>query len=175
MAKARNALGASQEVELRLAKAMAHPVRVRALELLSHRPMAPVEVADALNMPLSNVSYHFRTLRDLECIKPVGRQQVRGIEAKATGEWGRAILESTATRISDAIEAKTIERRENIQFTVQSLEVTEEQFSEISNLMDGITERLAEIKSTNSDADPGVVFPATFSMMGYESPKLYEQ
>ena len=64
-----------QDIELRLAKAMAHPVRVKVLEMMNERPVAPVEASEAIGTALSNVSYHFRTLLELECIEAVERNR----------------------------------------------------------------------------------------------------
>src|ERR1700712_1768979 len=77
-AEVQTAKETQEDVELRLAKAMAHPVRVKALALMNERPIAPVEVSEKIGVELSNVSYHFRTLLELDCIEATGTEQVRG-------------------------------------------------------------------------------------------------
>jgi DNA-binding transcriptional ArsR family regulator len=193
--RSRAVLDDTQEVELRLAKAMAHPVRVKALELLDQKPMAPVEVADRLDVPVSNMSYHFRTLLELEVIEEVSKEQVRGslkttyrscvdllvmqvhwgaIDGQAMGVMRRAILSATALRVTDAIKAKTIDRRPEFHITVQTVNATEEEWKEVTAMYEDARERLAEI-AANSAEDSEPRFPATFSVQAYESPKLYEQ
>jgi DNA-binding transcriptional ArsR family regulator len=186
----------TQEVELRLAKAMAHPLRIEALELLKREPLAPVEVADRLDVPLSNMSYHFRTLLELECIEEVGNERVRGsikttyrscvdllfmqarwggVDEKALDEMRGSILRNTADRLVEAIEARTFELREEFRLTVQTVNLTEEEWKELTATLEVVRERLAEIAATSPEDDPEPRFPATFSVQAYESPHLYER
>jgi DNA-binding transcriptional ArsR family regulator len=62
----------------RLVKALAHPIRIKILGILEHRTATPKEVADELGLPVENVSYHFRTLRDFGFIRLERKRQVRG-------------------------------------------------------------------------------------------------
>ncbi len=189
-------LTGTQEVELRLAKAMAHPVRVRVLELLRQEQLAAVEAADRLNVPLSNMSYHFRTLRDLECIEEVGAELVRGsvkttyracvdllfmqarwgeVDERALDEMRRMLLHSTADRLCEAIEAKTFERREEFRLTVQTMNLTQAEWMEVTAMLETVRRRLSEIGTPADDDGSERRFPATISVQAYESPRLYEQ
>ncbi|HEV2062576.1 MAG TPA: winged helix-turn-helix domain-containing protein [Solirubrobacteraceae bacterium] len=62
----------------RLVKALAHPVRMKILNILDDRTATPKELAQTLGMPLENVSYHVRTLKDFGFIKLERTRQVRG-------------------------------------------------------------------------------------------------
>jgi DNA-binding transcriptional ArsR family regulator len=62
----------------RLVKALAHPIRVKILGILEHRTATPKEVALELGLPVENVSYHFRTLREFGFIHLERKRQVRG-------------------------------------------------------------------------------------------------
>ena len=62
----------------RLVKALAHPVRIKILGILEHRTATPKEVALELGLPVENVSYHFRTLKDYGFIRLERTRQVRG-------------------------------------------------------------------------------------------------
>ena len=62
----------------RLVKALAHPLRVQILSALEERVASPSELADELDAPLGNVSYHVRTLADLGLLKLVRRRSRRG-------------------------------------------------------------------------------------------------
>jgi DNA-binding transcriptional ArsR family regulator len=64
--------------DLKMAKAMSHPIRVRALEILNRRVASPSDIARELEMPVANVSYHVNTLRRLGCIEEVSTRAVRG-------------------------------------------------------------------------------------------------
>jgi DNA-binding transcriptional ArsR family regulator len=61
-----------------LVKALNHPVRVKALSILSDRMASPNEIADQIEVPLSNVSYHVRVLDELGLIEVVEEERVRG-------------------------------------------------------------------------------------------------
>ena len=59
-------------------KALAHPLRVRALAILTEREASPSELAEELGEPLGNVSYHVRLLHELELIELVKTTPRRG-------------------------------------------------------------------------------------------------
>jgi DNA-binding transcriptional ArsR family regulator len=59
-------MASSDALDLRLLKALGHPLRLRMLTLVTERGEAsPVELARELDQPLSTVSHHTRVLRDL--------------------------------------------------------------------------------------------------------------
>src|SRR5918998_5816832 len=62
----------------RVVKALAHPIRMKILTILDERTATPKELAEALGLPLENVSYHVRTLKDFGFIKLERTRQVRG-------------------------------------------------------------------------------------------------
>jgi DNA-binding transcriptional ArsR family regulator len=62
----------------RVVKALAHPIRMKILGILDQRTATPKELAAALGLPLENVSYHVRTLKDFGFIKLEKTRQVRG-------------------------------------------------------------------------------------------------
>lgn len=61
-----------------LVKALNHPVRVKALTILTERTASPKEISEQLEVPLSNVSYHVRVLDELGLIEIVEEESVRG-------------------------------------------------------------------------------------------------
>lgn len=62
----------------RLVKALAHPIRMKILDILDDGTATPKELAASLGLPLENVSYHVRTLKDFGLIKLERTRQVRG-------------------------------------------------------------------------------------------------
>src|SRR4028119_619179 len=62
----------------RLVKALAHPIRMKILNILDERTATPKELAEHLGLPLENVSYHVRTLKDFGFLKLEKTRQVRG-------------------------------------------------------------------------------------------------
>jgi DNA-binding transcriptional ArsR family regulator len=62
----------------RLVKALAHPIRIKILGILEHRVASPKELAIEIGLPLENVSYHVRALKDFGFIRLERKRQVRG-------------------------------------------------------------------------------------------------
>src|ERR671938_680391 len=65
-------------IDQRIMKALSHPLRVRMLTLLHQKVASPSELADELDEPLGNVSYHMRFLADLKMVKLVRTEPRRG-------------------------------------------------------------------------------------------------
>jgi DNA-binding transcriptional ArsR family regulator len=61
-----------------LVKALNHPVRVKALTILTERTASPKEIAAEIEVPLSNVSYHVRVLDELGLVEIREEESVRG-------------------------------------------------------------------------------------------------
>ena len=78
----------------RLAKAMAHPLRQRILEVLNRRVSSPREVAEELDEKLGDVGYHFRMLREYGVIELVGTEQRRGAVKHFYRATSRALLDN---------------------------------------------------------------------------------
>jgi DNA-binding transcriptional ArsR family regulator len=70
--------GEVEYVDGEVAKAMAHPLRVRILAALNKRVMSPTMFSKEFKEKLQNVSYHFRVLAEYGLIEEVGSRPVRG-------------------------------------------------------------------------------------------------
>jgi len=68
-------------VDTRLLRALAHPLRLQILELLSGRVACPKELADELGVPLGRLSYHVRVLAEGGWLELVSTQPRRGAVA----------------------------------------------------------------------------------------------
>jgi DNA-binding transcriptional ArsR family regulator len=64
--------------DVRIAKALSHPLRTRILTILAQRLASPRQLADELEEPLHTVSYHVRALRRLKLIRMVDVKRRRG-------------------------------------------------------------------------------------------------
>jgi DNA-binding transcriptional ArsR family regulator len=62
----------------RMAKALSHPLRSVILARLNEKVASPSELAEELDAPLGTVSYHVRTLLNLDCIELVSTRPRRG-------------------------------------------------------------------------------------------------
>jgi DNA-binding transcriptional ArsR family regulator len=63
-------------------RAMAHPIRLRIVSLLTGAPMTAAEVARELGLTHANASYHLRNLLAGGLIVPAGEERIRGGVAK---------------------------------------------------------------------------------------------
>jgi DNA-binding transcriptional ArsR family regulator len=77
--------------------ALKHPLRRKILKAMGDEESSPRDLADTLDQPLSNVSYHVRVLINCGVLKLVRTKQVRGsmqhfYRALIEDEWARNIL-----------------------------------------------------------------------------------
>jgi DNA-binding transcriptional ArsR family regulator len=63
-------------------RAVAHPVRLRMLSMLTGTPMSAAEVARELGLTHANASYHLRVLAQASQLEEAGEEQIRGGRAK---------------------------------------------------------------------------------------------
>jgi DNA-binding transcriptional ArsR family regulator len=63
-------------------RAMAHPIRLRMMSLLTSAPMTAAEVARELGLTHANASYHLRNLLSGGLIVVAGEEKIRGGVAK---------------------------------------------------------------------------------------------
>jgi len=77
-----------------LVKALNHPVRVKALTILTERIASPKEVSEQIDAPLSNVSYHVRVLDDLGLVEIMEEESVRGSVAHFYKAVERPLIEN---------------------------------------------------------------------------------
>lgn len=63
-------------------RAVAHPVRLRILSLLTAQAMSAAEVARALGLTHANASYHLRVLHEAGELVEAGEERIRGGVAK---------------------------------------------------------------------------------------------
>jgi DNA-binding transcriptional ArsR family regulator len=70
--------GAGPSVDLRLMKALGHPLRIGILTVLNDRMASPNELSKELEEGLSQVSYHVKVLKDFDMIEMVKTEPRRG-------------------------------------------------------------------------------------------------
>jgi DNA-binding transcriptional ArsR family regulator len=78
-----------------LVKALNHPIRVKALTILTERLASPTEIAEQIEEPLSNVSYHVRVLAALGLIEVREEERVRGSVAHFYGAVERPLIDNS--------------------------------------------------------------------------------
>jgi DNA-binding transcriptional ArsR family regulator len=82
-----------------LLKALRHPMRRRILRTMGEETISPYELSNALEAPLSNVSYHVRVLADCGAVVLTSTKPVRGsmqhfYRLNVEVDWVRSALEA---------------------------------------------------------------------------------
>jgi DNA-binding transcriptional ArsR family regulator len=186
--------GHAEVVEGNLVKALSHPLRARALAILNEQVASPKQISVVLGKPVGNVSYHVIRLRELGCVEMVKTRQRRG----ATEHFYRGVTRSFLNdenwaglkgdakngisivglkMINDssreAILAGTFDARANRHLSRSPLNVDDEGWEELMDLLESTLEGVFEIqaKSTGRLAESGnKSVRATISLLGFESP-----
>ena len=152
-----------------LAAALAHPTRVGVMSVLVEGPASPRQMAEAIDEPLNNVTYHVKQLRDLGCI------ELDRVERRAGGRvferfyrasqrayfdddaWAVlndherlgvlwSIVRLMSKDITDAMTAGTFFGQDyDIHLTRSPMTVDEEGWEEIAALLNRSTKELFEI------------------------------
>jgi DNA-binding transcriptional ArsR family regulator len=176
-----------------LAKALAHPLRVRILSSLHKGISSPNQLSQELEEPLGNVSYHVKTLLEYNCVELVKTEPRRGavehfyrateraffsdadwakIPASARKGINGVALEQIGQEVTAAMVAGTIEARTESHVSTTPLLVDEKGWSEMATLLTDTLSRAIEIQeeSANRLADTGTAPIATnLSILHFES------
>jgi DNA-binding transcriptional ArsR family regulator len=178
-------------IDQRIMKALSHPLRVRMLTLLNQKVASPSELADELDEPLGNVSYHMRFLADLRMVKLVRTEPRRGAvehyyEALeppliSDDDWAqlpvalrRSLSDSTLSEIArdlkGAGEAGGFDR-ENIHVSRMALTLDEQAWNELSGLLSNLLERARGLQDETNKRRKGESagsIPTTLVLMQFE-------
>lgn len=172
----------------RVAKALAHPLRLEILRHLGDRTASPSEIAAEIGAPLTNVSYHVRKLRSLGLIKLVRKTPKRGVVEhyysaaprptvtdKAWSETPAIVKEALLTPASDRVSAMLRRAareggydRGNAHFSIEEMEVDEEGWSAAAKVLSHALqeiERIHEEAAQRLKADPSIEPIAAISLM----------
>ncbi len=191
--KKRPKTGRVPRLDKRLARALNHPLRTEIIAILSDTCASPREMADMLDEPLSNVSYHTRELLKLKCVEVVAEERVRGATKTTyrattkmlldTPDWaqlGKAVragvsinaMNEVSRRAADAMEAGTFDRRIERTLITMKLDVDEQGWLDVNDALRVAYERIGEVEveAAVRQAEGAETFRMTASLLGYESP-----
>ena len=150
-----------------LAKALAHPLRVRILSSLHKGISSPNQLAQELGEPLGNVSYHVKTLLEYDCVELVKTEPRRGAVEhfyRATdraflsdSDWGRipasarkgisgSILESIGQSATDAMAEGTIEARKDSHLSDTPLLLDEKGWKDLNKVLTDAVKQAGQIQ-----------------------------
>jgi DNA-binding transcriptional ArsR family regulator len=155
----------------KLAKALAHPLRVQLLSILNERVASPNQLSKELGEPLGNVSYHVKVLLDYDCAELVKKEPRRGaiehfyratkrpffndpewmtLPASAQRGLSGALLESIGKDASQALAAGTMTEREDSHLSRTPMLVDEQGWEEVTALLKETLDRVLEIQAKTS-------------------------
>lgn len=182
-------------IDSRLAKAIAHPLRVRIWAELHRGPMSPAEYAAKFGGSLENVSYHFRTLVECDCLRVVAKRRRRGATERfyeniqwalfseeefsrlpmaVRGSFSASILSAFMDQAAEALLTNKLDSHESRHLTWQRLQLDEEGFAEVMTRLDELFEWLpvAQMAARERMKKSGASSLATtVALFGFESPK----
>lgn len=164
MAKTRTS---PEGITQQLAKALAHPLRVRILSSLSKGISSPNQLAQELDEPLGNVSYHVKTLLEYDCVELVKTEPRRGAVEHfyrateraffSTKDWEKipasarkgingVLLEAIGQDAAAAMVANTIENRPDSHISRTPMVLDETGWDELTRLLLDTLNRALEIQ-----------------------------
>ena len=155
-----------------LAKALAHPLRVKILTSLHKGVSSPNQLSQELDEPLGNVSYHVKTLLEYDCVELVKTEPRRGAVEhfyRATertffsdSDWEKippsarrgitgGILEAIGQDSTAALVAGSIDARTDSHVSRTPLTLDEQGWSDVTALLSETLERALEIQEEAAD------------------------
>jgi DNA-binding transcriptional ArsR family regulator len=158
-------------VDSRLAKALAHPLRVQLLAALNEGVASPNELAKKLDEPLTNVSYHVRMLHDLGCIELVDTEPRRGalehyyravvrpffgdrdwkrLPKNARGSISDAVLQLVWEDAAEAIKGGLFDEREDRHLSRSVLSIDEKGWNDLHDLLAQTLDRAMQIQADSA-------------------------
>jgi DNA-binding transcriptional ArsR family regulator len=187
-------------VDSRLAKALAHPLRVQLLAALNQGVASPNELAKKLNEPLTNVSYHVRMLHDLGTIELVETEPRRGalehyyravvrpffadrdwkkLPKNARGSISDAVLQLVWDDAAEAIKSGQFDDREDRHLSRSVLCVDEQGWQELNELLVETLDRAMQVQADSASRatkeEDGDTFAVNLVMMTHPTPKSAKQ
>ncbi len=181
-------------VDSRLAKALAHPLRVQLLAALNEGVASPNELAKKLDEPLTNVSYHVRMLHDLGCIELVETEPRRGalehyyraivrpffgerdwkrLPKNARGSISDAVLQLVWEDAAEAIKSGLFDERDDRHLSRSVLVVDDQGWEELHDVLADTLDRAMQIQAdsaSRASKDDGETFSVNLVMMTHPTP-----
>jgi DNA-binding transcriptional ArsR family regulator len=184
-----------EPIDQRLVRALSHPLRVQILEVLTERIASPNWLSEQLEANLSHVAYHTRTLDRCGCLDLVDTAQRRGatehfykaVPGSFVGDrgWRRvphallggvsgASLQTFMDKAIAALEAGTLDGREDTVLSWMPLLVDEAGWGEVVAILEDATDLILAAQERSDDrlADPGArrgAISAVVSLAGFEA------
>jgi DNA-binding transcriptional ArsR family regulator len=180
------------------ATVLAHPLRVRILEVLNQRDMSPVEFCRdgyaPTSMEVSHVAYHFRELAEYGALEVVEQNARRGSVEHVYRGLGRAyfsdlqwsaldheervrlsktMVQGLMARIEGALMSDTFDSRMDRHLTWIAMRLDEQGWSEMTTALAAVFGEIEQIRAdaeARLDRDGEEGLPSTCGILGFPSP-----
>jgi len=160
-----------ERIDQRLVRALAHPVRIQILEILSERVASPNMIAIELETGLSHVAYHTRALDRCGCLELVQTAQRRGatehfykarprsfigdrtwrrVPPSIRGAVSAASLQTFMDKAISALEAGAMDEREDTTFSWMPLHLDEQGWREVTAILRRATDRVVKAQEDSN-------------------------
>jgi DNA-binding transcriptional ArsR family regulator len=177
-----------------LAKALAHPLRVRILSSLHKGISSPNQLAQELGEPLGNVSYHVKTLLEYDCVELVKTEPRRGavehfyratdraflsdsdwakIPASARKGISGSILESIGQSATEAMAEGTLDARTDSHLSDTPLQLDKQGWKELNKVLSETVDKASAIQkeaSKRMGKDKAKALQTKLAIMHFEVP-----
>jgi len=177
-----------------LAKALAHPLRVRILNSLHEGISSPNQLSQELNEPLGNVSYHVKTLLEYDCVELVKTEPRRGavehfyratersffseedwrkIPASARKGISGVILEAIGADSTKALVSGTLDQRPDSHITRSPMQLDDQGWKDVVALLNETLDKAEEIQAETANRvskEGNETFNARVALLGFEVP-----
>jgi DNA-binding transcriptional ArsR family regulator len=178
-----------------LAKALAHPLRVRILTSLHKGVSSPNQLSQELDEPLGNVSYHVKTLLEYDCVELVKTEPRRGavehfyrateraffsssdwqkIPASARKGISGSILETVGQDATEALLAGSIDARSDSHVSRTPLALDDKGWSDVTELLADTVNKALEIQeeaTARIDGGKSDAISTKLAILHFESPE----
>jgi DNA-binding transcriptional ArsR family regulator len=152
-----------ETIDQRLVRALAHPLRIQILEILSERIASPNSLSMELETGLSHVAYHTRTLDKCGCLELVDTAQRRGatehfykaspgafignrewrtVPRSVRGAISAATLQTFLDKAIAALEAGTLDGRDDTIFRWMPLQLDQDGWEEVVAILEEATNQI---------------------------------
>jgi DNA-binding transcriptional ArsR family regulator len=160
-----------------LVKALNHPVRVKALTILTERTASPKEISAEIEVPLSNVSYHVRVLDELGLVEIREEESVRGsvahfyraverplihnpdwekLSPRVRNAFSSYVIETLMSDAANSLQAGLFDRRDDRHLTRTPLVLDERGWRKVTSIqikaLDGILKEQTAAASRLADS-----------------------
>jgi DNA-binding transcriptional ArsR family regulator len=163
--------GEQHIIDLRLVRALGHPLRMRVLMALNDRVASPTNLSQEFDEPLGNVAYHTRVLVELGCLELVRTEQRRGaiehyyravvrpffsdrdwaqLPASARQGISDAVLQGAWSEAANALEAGTFDARADRHLSRTQLVLDAQGWGEVTGLLADMLDRALEIHAQSA-------------------------